>query len=265
MTRISAVLLDLDGTLLRGRTAISGAARALERIRNSGTRVFFLTNASTNTRKSTVEKLEAAGIPAKEGEVFSSATMIADYIAAKYPGSTVFCISEGGMQDELLEKGIKVVRDGHADIVAVGLDRQLTYEKLARAFRAIRRGAVFIASNEDVMFPVEGGFLPGAGAIVAALEKCTGETPLLLGKPNRYGVELLLRGKGLKKSEALIVGDVIETDVLTGKNAGIRSALVLTGVSKKGDVKKLKKGGRPDFVLKSIAALPELLSKINRA
>ncbi len=262
MTRIKVVLLDLDGTLLRGKTAISGAARALEQMRGFGIKVFFLTNASTHTRKSTVKKLKAAGLFARESEVFCSSYMIADYIATKYPGRKVFCISEAGMQDELLDKGVQVVRDEHADIVAVGLDRKFTYEKLATAFKAIRRGALFIASNEDMMFPVEGGFLPGAGAIVAAMKKCTGKKPIVLGKPNRYGVELLLRENKLNKEETLIVGDVIETDVLTGKNAGIRSVLVLTGVAKKEDLKKLKMRERPDFVLESVAGLPGLLSKL---
>ena len=178
---IKAVLLDLDGTLFRGRTAIRGAARALERMRSSGIKIFFLTNASTHTRKGTVEKLKSMGLSAAEGEVFCSSYMIADYIATKYPGRTVFCISESGMQDELKLKGIEIVKGEGADIVAVGLDRKFTYEKLAIAFKAIRRGALFIASNEDIMFPVEGGFLPGAGAMVAAVEKSTGRKPIVLG------------------------------------------------------------------------------------
>ncbi len=262
MLGIRAVLLDMDGTVFRGRTAIKGAAKALDRLRSSGVRIFFLTNSSTRTRKSNMEKLNAMGLRATEGEVFGSAYMVADYIATKYPGRKVFCISEGGMQAELLSKGVKIVQDDSADIVAVGLDRTLTYEKLAIAFRAISRGALFIASNEDISFPVEDGFLPGAGAMVAAVERSTGEKPVVLGKPNRYGVELMLGENGLKKGEALIVGDRIETDVLTGKRAGIRSVLVLTGASKKKDIKRLKKHERPDFVLESVVDLPELVSRL---
>jgi len=256
---IRAVLLDLDGTVFRGKSAIAGAEEALERMRSMGIKVFFLTNASTRSRKSTVEKLARMGLVAYEREVFGSAYMVADYIATKHPGKKVFCLSEGGIQDELGEKGVRIVDDDSADIVAVGLDRRLTYERLAIAYKAIEKGALFIASNDDATFPVEEGFLPGAGAMVAAVERSTGKKPLVLGKPNRYGVELLLRENCLKKGDALIVGDRLETDILTGKHSGIRTALVLTGVAKKGDVDKLGKEEKPDFVLESIAGLPRLL------
>jgi len=259
---IKAVLLDLDGTVFRGKTAIPGAEGALETLRRDGVKVFFLTNASTRSRKRTVEKLGGMGLAAHEGEVFGSAYMVADYIATKHPGKKVYCLSEGGIQDELLDKGIEVVEDESADIVAVGLDRKLTYEKLATAYKAIANGAVFIASNDDATFPVEGGFLPGAGAMVAAVERSTGKKPIVLGKPNRYGVELLLKENKLKKEEALIVGDRIETDILTGKNCGMRTVLVLTGVAKKEDLKKLSGKDKPDFVIESVAGLPKLLSSL---
>jgi len=256
---IKAVLLDLDGTVFVGKTAIPGAEMALEEIRKMGLKVFFLTNASTRSRKSTVEKLKALGLVAYEAEIFGSAYMVADYISTKYPSKKVYCLSEAGIQDELKLKGIEIVEDESADIVAVGLDRKLTYEKIAIAFKAISRGALFIASNDDATFPVENGFLPGAGAMVAAVERSAGKKPIVLGKPNKYGVELLLRENGLKKEEVIIVGDRIETDVLTGKHSGIKTVLVLTGVAKKEDVEELKEKERPDFILKSVAELPDLL------
>jgi 4-nitrophenyl phosphatase len=260
---IKAVLLDLDGTVFLGKSAIQGAEDALERMRESGIKVFFLTNASTRSRRHTVEKLAKMGIIAYEGEVYGSAYMVADYIAANHPGKSVYCLSERGIQDELLAKGIRVVEDSRADIVAVGLDRTITYEKLSIAFRAISNGALFIASNDDATFPMEDGFLPGSGAMVAAVERSTGKKPLVLGKPNKYGVELLLRENKLKKGETLIVGDRLETDILTGKHSGIKTVLVLTGVAKKEDVEKLKKAERPDIVLDSVAGLPGLLSGLD--
>jgi len=260
MTAIRAVLLDLDGTVFVGRTAVPGAEKALESMRSMGIKVFFLTNASTRSRKSTVDKLKGMGLVASESEIFGSAYMVADYIATKHPGKKVFCVSEGGIQDELSLKGIEIAEDESADIVAVGLDRKLTYEKLATAHKAIAKGALFIASNDDATFPVEGGFLPGAGAMVAAIERSTGKKPIVLGKPNKYGVELLLKENRLKREEALIVGDRIETDILTGKHNGIRTVLVLTGVARKEDVSKLEEKEKPDFVLGSIAGLPKLLA-----
>jgi 4-nitrophenyl phosphatase len=259
---IKAVLLDLDGTLFIGKSAIPGAERALEALRARGIRVFFLTNASTRTRKGTVEKLKGMGIIAHYSEIFGSSFMVADYIATRHPEKTVYCLSERGMHEELAEKGVKTVEDDSADIVAVGLDRQLTYGKLSIAFRAIMKGAVFIASNDDATFPVEDGFLPGSGALVAAVQYSTGKKPIVLGKPNRYGVDLLLRTFRLRKSEVIIVGDRLETDILTGRRIGVKTVLVLTGVSKKKNIRKLKRDERPDYVIKSVALLPGLLSRL---
>jgi len=264
---IKAALLDLDGTLFVGKTAIPGAVQTLGTLRSNGVKVFFLTNASTRNRKSTAEKLKGLGFIANESEIFCSSYMVADYIATNHPGKTVFCVSEGGIQDELSEKKIKMVDSEKADIIVVGLDRTLTYEKLAIAHKAIANGALFLATNDDSTFPVENGTLPGSGAMVAAVERSTGKKALIIGKPNRYGIDLLLRENSLKKDEVIIVGDRLETDILTGKRNRIKSALVLTGVAKKEDLEKLKKSGKekdmPDFVLDSVNDLMGLIKRLN--
>jgi len=264
---IKAALLDLDGTLFVGKTAIPGAVQTLGTLRSMGINVFFLTNASTRNRKSTAAKLNGMGLIANEREIFCSSYMVADYIATNHPGKTVFCISEGGIQDELEEKKIKIVDDDNADIVVVGLDRTLTYQKLAIAHKAISKGALLLATNDDSTFPVEDGTLPGSGAMVAAVERSTGKKALIIGKPNRYGIDLLLRENSLKKDEAIIVGDRLETDILTGKRNKMKSALVLSGVSTKQDLEKLKLSGKekdmPDFVLDSVNDLPGLIKRVN--
>ncbi len=259
---VSAVLLDLDGTLFRGKTAIPGAEQALEKIRSMGISVFFLTNASTRTRQGVVDKLKGMGLHARKEEMFNSGFATADYIASKHPGKTVFCLSEGGVQDELREKGIEVVENENADIVVVGLDRKLNYENLSIAFRAIWKGALFLATNDDATFPTENGLYPGSGAMVAAVEKSTGKKPLIIGKPYKYGIELLLREHKIKKSEAMIVGDRIETDILAGKKNGLKSVLVLTGVTTEKDLEGLKKEEKPDYVISTIAELPKLLATL---
>lgn len=256
---IRTILLDLDGTVFRGKTAIPGAERTLEQLRLKGIKLFFITNANNKTRGQIVEKLKTMGIKAFREEIFSSAYATANYVSVNHPGKRVLCISSGGIQDELREKGISVVEDDSADVVVVGFDPTLTYDKLATAFRAISKGALFIATNQDATFPVEDGFLPGAGAMVAAVQYSTKKAPIVIGKPNKYGIELLLKENKLKKQEVLIVGDRIETDVRTGKLCSIKSALVLTGVAKKEDLKKLKKEEKPDFVLESLNELFSIL------
>ena len=260
---IHVVLLDLDGTLFVGKTPIPGVADALNKLRADGLKLFFLTNASTRNRKSTAEKLRGMGFTASEEEIFCSAYMIADFISTNHPGKKVFCVSEGGIQDELAAKGIEIVNDENADIVVVGLDRKLTYEKLAIAHKAIGKGALFLASNDDSTYPVENGFLPGAGSMVAAVSCSTKKKPLVLGKPNKYGINLLLKENKLKKSEVVVVGDRIETDILTGKRNKILSVLVLSGVAKKEDLENLKEKEKPDYVIDSVNELPELITKLN--
>jgi HAD superfamily hydrolase (TIGR01457 family) len=256
---IRALLLDLDGTVFRGKTAIPGAEKTLEKLREMGFKLFFLTNGNNKTRAQYVQKLKKMGLHAKKDEVYSSAYATAEYVKDNHPKKSVYCISEGGISDELRAKGIKVVEDDSADIVAVGLDRNFNYKKMTIAFHAIQRGALFIATNEDPAFPVEEGSLPGAGAMVGAIERSSGVKPLLIGKPNKYGIELLLKHNNLKRSEVLIVGDRLQTDIMCGKNNKIKSVLVLTGVTKKQDLKKIKKGEKPDYVIKSINELPRLL------
>ncbi|MFH2101506.1 MAG: HAD-IIA family hydrolase [Candidatus Micrarchaeota archaeon] len=250
-----AVLLDLDGTVYKGKSAIAGAKETIEKLRAGGVRVFFLTNASTNSRGERAETIRKFNIEASREEVYSSSYASAKYVADNYPGKTVFAVCEGGIQAEMEEMGVEVVEDASADVVVVGLDRGLTYEKLATAFKAIHSGAAFIATNEDATFPVEEGFLPGAGAVVAFIRKSTGKEPLVMGKPNTFLIDMIMEEHGLRKEDVLIVGDMLETDILAGKKAGIKSALVLTGVATRKDVEKLEKEKRPDYILDSIRGI----------
>ncbi|HID72537.1 TPA: HAD-IIA family hydrolase [Candidatus Micrarchaeota archaeon] len=247
-----AVLLDLDGTVYKGKSAIEGAKETIETLRENGVSIFYLTNASTKSRERRVDVIRKFGIGAEKGEIYSSAYAAAKYIAENHPGKTVFEVGVGGIVDELEERGIRLVADSSAGVVVVGLDRTLSYDKLAIASKAIMDGAEFIAANEDATFPVEEGFMPGSGAVVAFVRTATGKEPFILGKPNSYMIELVMEEHGFRKEDMVIVGDRLDTDILAGKNAGIKTALVLTGVATREDVEKLEKGKRPDYVLDSI-------------
>jgi len=247
-----AVLLDLDGTVYKGKSAIEGAKETIETLRANGVKIFYVTNASTNSRENRAGIIKKFGIGAEKEEIYSSAYASAKHVKDSYPGKSVFVVCEGGIQDEMRKMGIKVVEDTCADIVVVGLDRKLSYEKLSIAFRAILNGAVFIATNEDATYPVEDGFMPGAGALVAFISKATGKKPLVMGKPNTYLIELIMKEREFKREEMLIVGDRLETDILAGKRAGVKTALVLTGVATKEEAEKLEKEKRPDYIMESV-------------
>ncbi|MDD5340062.1 MAG: HAD-IIA family hydrolase [Candidatus ainarchaeum sp.] len=249
---IKAVIFDLDGTLYRGKTPLPGAAETLDALRGRGVKALFLTNAATMGRAEVAAKLNGMGLRAKKEDVYCGAYLLARYIAQNHKGNPVYVVGEKGIFDELKEMGITTVEEG-AGVVAVGLDRRFTYDKLAKAHLALKRGAVFLASNTDATFPVEGGELPGAGGMVAAIEKVSGKRPHVTGKPNPYVMELIEKEHGLKKQEIMVVGDRLETDIAFARNCGVKSALVLSGASKKEDIRE--NGMRPDYVFGSVAEL----------
>jgi len=256
---IKAALFDLDGTLYLGKVPIGGAAEALEKLRSMGIEPFYLTNAATRSRENVALKLASLGFKAKTDEVYCGSYLLARYIAKNYPGKKAYVVGEKGMFEEFAAAAVPLAVGEEAELVAVGLDRSFTYEKLCKAHLAIAKGAAFLASNTDRTFPTEIGVLPGAGAIVHAIEFSSGKKPYVVGKPNPYAMELILKEHKLKKEEVLVVGDRLETDILFAKNCGVKSALVLTGAAKKDEIKK--QGIVPDYVLDSVADLPKALAK----
>jgi 4-nitrophenyl phosphatase len=208
------------------------------------------------------------GFEAEKEEVYGTAYLLARYISTKFPRKSAYIIGEKGMAEEFSDAGIEVC--DHADIVAVGLDRHVTYDKLAKAHVNIEKGAMFIASNLDHTYPTEEGHLPGAGAIVAALVNSTGKSPIVIGKPNGYVLSLIESEHGVKREEMLMVGDRLDTDIAFAKDGGIKSALVLSGSTKRSQVesdtagakqkKKKKEMQEPkkikaDFIFDSVAKM----------
>ena len=252
MNRPAAYILDLDGVVYRGRTVIPGACKSIDRLRSSGSRVVFLTNNATRTRESIARRLEDMEIPCNAGDVISSAYAASVYISEQYGSSTIYPVGEQGLVEELELAGHTINRM-NADYVVAGLDREFTYEKLTRALDLLISGAGFIATNNDAMLPTEHGFLPGAGSIVAAIQAASGVVPDVIGKPNKPIMDVLLREYGVRSEECVMVGDRLETDILAGIRAGMRTMLVLTGASGIADIKS--SGIRPDTVLDSIADL----------
>jgi HAD superfamily hydrolase (TIGR01457 family) len=244
-----AVIFDLDGTLYVGKTPVPGAAERLTELRAKGIRVLFLTNAATRSRANVALKLKNMGFAAEKNEVYCGAFILARYISQNHKGKRVYVVGEKGIFDEFSEAGIPFGDD--ASIVAVGLDRDFTYEKLAKAHLHLSRGAVFLASNNDHTYPTETGHLPGAGSIVAAIQFASEKKPYIVGKPNPFVLEIIKKEHRLKNDEIMMVGDRMDTDITFAKNCGIRSSLVLTGTAKKDDIKEVK----PDYVFESVAQL----------
>ncbi|MDI6655206.1 MAG: HAD-IIA family hydrolase [Candidatus Hydrothermarchaeota archaeon] len=245
---IKCFVLDLDGVVYRGKKLVPNADERIENLRNKG-KVLFLTNNSTLTRAGCVEKLEGLGIPAEEEEIITSGYASALYIKENYPKPRVFVIGEEGLKNELETQGIKT-GVSRCSAVLVGLDRNLNYTKIATAMKLIRSGASFLATNLDNALVTEDGLLPGAGSIVSAVRTACEKEPVVIGKPSHIMADIILGKAKFAPQEILLIGDRLETDIVMGKKAGMKTALVLTGYAKQEDVDRSEI--KPDYVLESL-------------
>lgn len=257
-------VFDLDGVVYRGSEPLPRAAEVIQALRSQGCPVHFFTNNSSLSRKSYSSKLESMGIPTPVGDIMTSSYATALYLLEKHAsGKTVYQIGEQGITEELEAVGMKVVNncdepDAHADYVVVGMDRSFSYNKLARAQKAILDGAEFIATNDDTTYPTEGGGLaPGSGSLVAAVQTATSVDPVVIGKPRTYALEKILEMTNTPPSQAVIIGDRLETDIAVGNRAGTETVLVLTGIASREDAERALGELKPDRIIET---LQELLS-----
>jgi 4-nitrophenyl phosphatase len=223
-------IFDLDGTLFRGEEPIPGAVEAVARCRAGGTMVRYLTNNSSQTRDTFAAKLGRLGFEVHEDEVYSSAIGTAAYLRESELVSA-FVVGERGLSETLHSAGIMTDSPAY-DAVVAGTCKSFSYELLSLAMQHIRSGARFVATNTDPTYPVEGSkFIPGAGSIVAAIRTCSEAEPFVVGKPNPYLVELILRESGVRAADSLVIGDRMDTDIEAGRRAGAATLLVLTGAT----------------------------------
>jgi len=253
-----AIMADLDGTVNRGDRLIPGAEEVYRELTERGVRWVFLSNNATVLAADLAEKINALGLPVSEHQIVSSASALIAGLKKEFPAARVMVVGEERLSEGLRNAGIKV-EDGvcTVDLVVTAMDRQFSYEKLRKAQAALLGGALFWATNLDASLPVPDGFLPGAGSIVAAISTAAGRGPdRVFGKPSPDMAFLALESLGLPASACLVVGDRMETDVLFSRNAGIDSALVLTGATSREDL--LRFPYTPDYIFDSILDLRPL-------
>lgn len=226
--RFGNVVCDLDGVLYRGSEAVAGAGAALNRLDDAGFALLFVTNNSTRTSADVAEKIgRLNGFRVVPEQVIGSAEAAAQLLVPDRPPTMV--VGGRGIHAALQAREIPVVQDPVVtEAVVVGLDLAFTYQRLDMAATAIRGGALFVAANTDVTFPGSGGLHPGAGAIVAAIEAASGQSPIVAGKPHT-AIRTMVRER-LIPGPVWVVGDRPETDLAMAKAEGWKSALVLTGI-----------------------------------
>lgn len=248
-----ALLVDLDGTLIRGALPIPGASQALE---SAGLPVIYVTNNASRAPSDTAAHLRDLGFSAQASEVMTSAqaavAMLADHVA---PGSKVLVVGHDSFRGLVSEAGYHVVlsADDEPSAVLQGLSRELTWSDLAEGCLALQQGVPWIASNVDTTLPAERGLLPGNGSLVAALREATGRVPLVAGKP-AAGV-LHAAAQVARSSDPLVVGDRLDTDIEGAVAAGMQSLLVLTGVSGTMDLMRAPEHRRATHLGHDLSAL----------
>lgn len=293
--RYDTFLFDCDGVLWSGTHALPGVASVLEKLRKRGKEILFVTNNASKSRRMLLERIESAGIQGRTDEVFSSAYASALYLkqVLQFPADRkVFVVGMAGLEEELDAVGIAHIGgtsdaqrvhlegldfsplhdaalwDERVGAVLCGIDTDLTYAKMAQAFRyltrpgaegAVEAGAVgggcyFVCTNDDSTFPTKEGFWPGAGAVWAGLREASGRTPTVIGKPHQPMIDTILASRHLDPARALMVGDRLNTDIAFGKKGGLDTLLVLTGVSQRADLDKDDVPAVPTYVAPSLGA-----------
>lgn len=243
-------LIDLDGTIYLGKAPIPAGKRFVERLQKAKIPYLFVTNNTTKRPQAVQQNLaDNFSIQVPLETIYTATQATIDYMESKGLGKRVYVIGEAGLVEMISEAGYELVEES-PDYVVVGLDSDVTYEKLTVATLAIQKGAHFIGTNPDKNIPTERGLVPGAGSLLALIETATRVKPIIIGKPQAIIMEKALEHLGLKAKQVLMVGDNYETDIQAGLQNGIDTLLVLSGFTQEADIPMLPKA--PSFIVNSL-------------
>ncbi|TCD46469.1 TIGR01457 family HAD-type hydrolase [Streptococcus sp. X16XC17] len=243
-------LIDLDGTIYMGKDRIPAGERFVAQLQERKLPHLFVTNNTTRTPEQTQHMLSSQfGVVTPLSTIYTATMATIDFMKDLDKGNTVYVIGEEGLKTAIADAGYQIDEENPAYVV-VGLDWNVTYEKLATATLAIERGATFIGTNPDLNIPTERGLLPGAGSLLALLEAATRVKPLIMGKPEATIMNKALEHLATERHKTLMVGDNYLTDIRAGIDNGFPTLLVLTGFTKKEEVVHLPIA--PTYVLDSL-------------
>lgn len=249
-------LFDIDGTIVLGDILIPGAKEKIEELRECGKKIGFYTNNSSKNPKSYIGKFKKLGIEVELKEIITAGAVLADYLVNNCKNKKIFIVGTKDFKEYCKGMGVKILDEedefdfSEIEIVVVTLDSELNYKKLEIACKLLHGDVEYLAANEDLVYPVEGGvFLPDCRAICNIIELCTKKIPKYFGKPKKVMLDYALRNLNLSKEETVIVGDRLYTDIASGYTNGCDTILVLTGEATK-DSKSVYK---PTYILDSVA------------
>lgn len=268
---IGGLIIDMDGVLWHGNQPLPGLNELFTTLRELQLPFVLATNNASLTQQQYIDKLASMKVDVAPSEILTSSMATARYLKENLPQSQrrVYVIGEVGLTEPLQKQGFTItdlyqvnqpdkgIHGEGADIVVSGLDRKLTWDKLATATLNIRAGAAFYATNADTTLPTELGEVMGNGGVLAALTAATGQTPIVIGKPEPILYQQAFEILGTDKHNTIAIGDRLNTDILGAVNAGMRSLMVLTGVSSEADLEDVDYA--PDWILPDISAVTKTL------
>jgi NagD protein len=250
LDNIKNYLIDMDGVILRGTTLIPGAADFVQRLRTQNIPFLIFTNNSMYTPRDLQVRLNYMGLDVPVEAIFTSALATAQFLQSQRPGGRAYALGESGLTTALHDIGY-VLTDQEPEYVVLGETTTYSFERITRAIRFVTAGARFIATNPDVMGPGEGGVVPGTGAVASLISSATGIKPYYVGKPNPLMMRTALRTLNAHSEDSVMIGDRMDTDIVAGIESGLRTILVLTGVTSRQQIERFPYC--PTWVRESIA------------
>lgn len=249
---IRSWLMDMDGVLVHEDAAIPGADRFVARLRERELPFLVLTNNSIYTRRDLAARLLRSGLEVPEEAIWTSALATARFLESQRPGGSAFVIGEAGLTTALHQAGYTLT-ERDPDYVVLGETRTYSFERITQAIRLIGTGARFIATNPDPTGPTPDGPLPATGSVAALISRATGVAPYFVGKPNPLMMRSALNAIGAHSETTAMVGDRMDTDVVSGLEAGMHTVLVLTGSTGRDEAERFP--FRPSRIVDSVADL----------
>ena len=252
---IKGFICDMDGVIYHGNQILPGVREFIQWMQDENKEYLFLTNNSGYTPRELNQKLARMGLDVPEEHFYTSALATAAFLRQQAPGCSVFAIGEAGLLNALYDAGV-TMNDVNPDYVVVGEGRAYSLDTLTKATNLVMNGAKLIGANSDVSGPIENGIAPACGALVAPIEMATGKKAYFCGKPNPLMMRTGLRLLGCHSAEAVMIGDRMDTDVISGMESGMSTVLVLSGVSTRETLDTY--AYRPSIVLNGVGDIPAL-------
>ena len=245
-------ICDMDGVIYHGNRLLPGAKEFVDWLQREEKEYLFLTNNSGMTQKELQQKLQRMGLDVPEEHFYTSALATAEFLKAQAPGCSVYALGEAGLLNALYDAGL-TMNDVNPDYVVIGEGKSYSLDTLTKAVNLVRKGAKLIGANSDVSGPIENGIAPACRALIAPIEMATGKHEYFCGKPNPLMMRTGLKLLGCHSGEAVMVGDRMDTDIISGLESGMSTVLVLSGVSTMDTLKTY--AYRPTVVLDGVGEI----------